>query len=448
VTHPFTTAPHRTILALSVPVFFSLIAEPLTGLVDTAFVARLGVVPLAALGVGTAALSSVLWVFNFLGIGTQTEVAQAAGRDNLERAGRIAGLALLLSLLAGLILLVVGYGLAPPVARLLGATAELELDAVLYMRIRLWGAPAVLLFLAAAGALRGLQDMNTPLWIAIGVNALNIGLDALLIFGYGPIPALGIAGAALASVLAQWMGAVWGTAVVVRRLGWPQQLKWSEARRLLQIGGDLFVRTGMLMLFMLLTTRIATLIGAESGAAHQAIRQVWLFTGLGLDALAITAQSLIGYFLGAQQLAQARRVAWVTSFWGALLGALLGLLMWLGEDWAIRLLVPAAAVALFQPAWLVAVLVQPLNALAFVSDGIHWGTADFRFLRNVMLLASGAAGGALLLLDESRAGALTWVWIITGAWISIRAALGLLRVWPGIGRAPLGKGHGLTQTSS
>jgi multidrug resistance protein, MATE family len=443
MTHPFTHAPHRTVLALSVPVFFSLIAEPLTGLVDTAFIAQLGVVPLAALGVGTAALSSVLWVFNFLGIGTQTEVAQAAGRHNLERAGRVTGLALLLSLLAGLILLIVGYGLAPPVARLLGATAALELDAVLYMRIRLWGAPAVLLFLAAAGALRGLQDMQTPLWIALGVNALNIGLDALLIFGLGPIPAMGIAGAALASVLAQWVGAVWGTAVIVRRLGWPHQLKWGEARQLLRIGGDLFVRTGMLMLFMLLTTRVATLVGAESGAAHQAIRQVWIFTALGLDALAITAQSLVGYFMGAQQVAQAKQVAWVTSVWGVVLGLLLGLVMWLGESWAIRLLVPAAAVALFQPAWLVAVLVQPLNALAFVTDGIHWGTADFRFLRNVMLAASLMAGSILLLLDESQTGALTWIWLITGAWITVRAVLGLLRVWPGIGRAPLAPKHGI-----
>ena len=435
--HPFTSAPHRTVLALSVPVFFSLIAEPLTGLVDTAFVARLGVVPLAALGVGTAALSSVLWVFNFLGIGAQTGVAQAAGRDDLEQAGRITGWALLLSTLAGLLLLVAGYGLALPVARLLGATAALELDALLYMRIRLWGAPAVLLFLAAAGALRGLQDMQTPLWIAAGVNALNIGLDALLVFGLGPVPALGIAGAALASVLAQWVGAAWGTAVVVRRLGWPRQLPWDEARQLLQIGGDLFARTGMLMLFMLLTTRIATRLGAESGAAHQAIRQVWVFTALGLDALAITAQSLIGYFLGAQQVYQARRVAWYTCLWGMGLGGLLGLGMWLGEAWAVRLLVPAAAVAMFQPAWLAAVWVQPLNALAFVTDGIHWGTADFRFLRNGMMVASMAAGGLLLLLDQNRSGALTWVWVITGVWIALRALLGLLRLWPGIGRAPL-----------
>lgn len=193
----------------------------------------------------------------------------------------------------------------------------------------------------------------------------------------------------------------------------------------------------MLMLFMLLTTRIATLIGAESGAAHQAIRQVWIFTALGLDALAITAQSLVGYFVGAGQIGEAKRVAWITSLWGVGLGILLGLAMWLGEGWAIRLLIPPAAIVLFQPAWLVAVLVQPLNALAFVTDGIHWGTRDFRFLRNVMIVASAAGGVALLLLDESQGGTLTWVWIITGGWITIRATLGLLRVWPGIGRAPL-----------
>jgi len=77
--HPFVRNPHRTLIALSLPVLLSLVAEPLTGLVDTAFVARLGAVPLAALGVATVLLSSVFWIFNFLGIGTQTEVARAEG---------------------------------------------------------------------------------------------------------------------------------------------------------------------------------------------------------------------------------------------------------------------------------------------------------------------------------------------------------------------------------
>ena len=90
--HPFIRHPHRTVLALSAPVLFSLVAEPLTGLVDTAFVAQLGAAPLAALGVGTAALSSIFWVFNFLGIGAQTDVAQALGAGEARRATRILSL--------------------------------------------------------------------------------------------------------------------------------------------------------------------------------------------------------------------------------------------------------------------------------------------------------------------------------------------------------------------
>ena len=128
--HPFLRAPHRTLMALSFPVLLSLIAEPLTGLTDTAFVARLGATSLAALGVGTMALSSMFWVFNFLGIGGQTEVAQALGRRDPERARQITSLALLLSgLLAGLLplllslLLVLLIGLAL-LAERLGHLAE------------------------------------------------------------------------------------------------------------------------------------------------------------------------------------------------------------------------------------------------------------------------------------------------------------------------------------
>src|SRR5210317_107027 len=147
--HPFVTRPNRTLLALSVPVFFSLIAEPLTGLVDTSFVARLGAAPLAALGVGTAALSSVFWIFNFLAIGTQTNVAQAFGRQDGEQAKSITSLALLLSAGSGLLLIILGWFFAPWVASFLGATDLVLSEAVSYMRIRLFGGPAVILMLTA-----------------------------------------------------------------------------------------------------------------------------------------------------------------------------------------------------------------------------------------------------------------------------------------------------------
>ncbi len=434
--HPFIRAPHATRVALSIPVFFSLVAEPLTGLVDTAFVARLGAEPLAALGVGTAVLSSTFWIFNFLGIGAQTQVAQALGQQAQARATRATGLALLLSAFFGCLLLAIGWPLAGVAVQALGAEGSVQAQAVTYIRWRLLGGPAVLSLLTAFGALRGMQDMRTPLWVAVSLNGINIALDALLIPGWGALPAFGIVGAAVASTLAQWFGAIWAVTAVIRRLGWPRQLRLSEARALLQIGGDLFLRTGLLTLFLLFTTRVATRSGAESGAAHQAIRQVWLFTALGLDALAITAQSLVGYFMGAGWVAQARRVAAVGSVWGIVFGAALGLAMWFGEAFVATLLVPVTAVGLFSSAWGWAAIVQPLNALAFVTDGIHWGTGDFRYLRNAVFVATLAASAGLALINVASPQALAWVWATTGGWIAIRAFLGVVRIWPGIGLSP------------
>jgi MATE family multidrug resistance protein len=437
--HPFVKRPHRTLLALSIPVLFSLIAEPLTGLVDTAFVAKLGAEAMAALGVGTAALSSVFWIFNFLGIGAQTSVAQALGQDNPDHAARITGLALVLSGLFGLLLFVVGWLAAAPVAELLGATSDVQTQAVQYMRLRLFGAPAVLAMLTAFGALRGVQDMRTPLWIALVVNAVNMGLDALIIVGYGPIPAWGIAGAAIATVLAQWVGALWAITAVLHKLGRPAQLYLREAKDLLQIGGNLFLRTGLLTIFLLLTTRVATQIGVQSGAAHQAIRQFWLFAALGLDALAITAQSLVGYFIGSHWGAQAKRVALYSCVWGIGLGVVLALGMWLGMDWLAGLLVPETAVSLFFAPWLMSAVVQPINAVAFVTDGVHWGTADFAYLRNGMFVATLVGSAGLLLVDQSSPEALVWVWAVTAVWITIRTLFGVVRIWPGIGNSPFQK---------
>lgn len=434
--HPFIKRPHRTLLALSVPVLFSLVAEPLTGLVDTAFVAKLGAEALAALGVGTAALSSVFWIFNFLGIGTQTSVAQAVGQNDHEHAARITSLALLLAAGFGLVLIVIGWLVAAPVAGLLGATGDVQVQAVEYMQLRLFGAPAVLAMMTAFGALRGVQDMRTPLWIALVVNIINMGMDALIITGYGAIPAWGIAGAAIATVLAQWVGAVWAVTAVLRIIGRSSDLRFHEAKELLQIGGNLFIRTGLLTLFLLLTTRIATQIGVQSGAAHQAIRQFWIFAALGLDALAITAQSLVGYFIGSNAIAQAKRVAKYSSIWGVGLGVLLALSMWMGMEWIADLLVPETAVAIFYPAWLMSAFIQPINSLAFVTDGVHWGTSDFAYLRNAMLISTIFGAIGLLLIDQSGENGLVWVWAITAVWITIRSVLGVIRIWPAVGKSP------------
>jgi len=437
--HPFVKSPHKTLLSMSLPVLLSLVAEPLTGLVDTAFVARLGAESMAALGAGTVALSSVFWAFNFLGIGSQTEVAQAYGRKELKRTAEIGGLAIAVSAAIGGLMVLGGLPLVPILSTVMGAEGAVHDYASQYIQVRLFGAPAVLVSLAVFGILRGLQDMRTPFRVAVSINILNVILDPLLIFGYGPFPRLGIFGAGLASAISQWIGALWALTVVFHRLGIPDHIRLGDVLKLFQIGRDLFVRTGLLTAFFILTTRAATRIGPDAGAAHQAIRQVWVFTALFLDAYAITGQSLIGYFMGPGRLEQARRVARLVYAWSAATGVILSAAMWLGQNLVVRLLLPPTAGGIFFSAWLMVVVFQPINALAFASDGIHWGTGDFRFLRNVMIAATTFGGIAIYLLDETVSGALMWIWLITGCWITIRAGFGVLRIWPGLGKSPFRK---------
>jgi MATE family multidrug resistance protein len=435
--HPFVRRPHRTLLALSFPVLISLVAEPLTGLADTAFISVLGTIPLAGLGIGTATLSGVFWAFNFLGIGTQTEVAHADGTGELRQGRDASGLAMALGASIGCALALIGLLGLEVAMDFMADDAEIRSAAAIYLKIRLLGGPAILISMAAFGALRGLQDMRTPLAIALAQNALNIALDAVLIFGVGPIPALGIAGAAWASVISQWLGAIWAIDAVRRRLGLPDRIHWRGARNLLRVGRDLFFRTGSLILFIVLATRAATLLGANEGAAHHVIRQFWILSALLLDAFGAAAQSLIGFFLGGGQIRYARRAAAVACLWGAGTGIALTIAMVASSGSVAAAFLPIEVHAMFSTAWLAYALAQPANALAFVTDGIHWGTSDYRFLRNAMIASTAAGLIALYGIDPTGPNALTVIWIITAGWIAIRALFGIARIWPGFGGSPL-----------
>ncbi len=435
--HAFVRRPHRTLVGLSIPVMFSLIAEPLTGAVDTAFLAQLGAVPAAALGVATMLLSSLFWIFNFLGVGTQTEVARALGEAAPDHARDAAGLALALALSIGVGLALLSWPVLEVAVAFMSTDILVQRASVTYLEIRLIGGPAVLLTMAAFGAMRGLQDMRTPLQIAVAANVINVMLDVVLISGFGPVPAMGVAGAAWAATVGQWVGALWALYAVRRRLGLPPALRWREARSLLRVGRDLTARTGLLLLFIFLGTRAATLSGTEVGAAHQAIRQIWMLSALVLDAFAMTAQSLIGFFHSGNRSDLARRVAGVACVWGLGSGVLLTVGMLASTDIVALLLVPESAREIFPRAWIIAAITQPLNALSFVTDGIHWGTRDYPYLRNAMFTATGVGTLILFAISGEPEAALAWIWWATAVWIAIRTLFGMGRIWPGWGTSPL-----------
>ena len=404
----------RDILRLAVPALAGLAADPLVSLIDTAFVGQLGRVPLGALGVNTSIFSMTFVVFNFLAYGTTPRVGRAVGDGDRAEAGRAVVRALTLAVLAGTGALVALQLLAGPILRLMGASAELMGPALNYLRIRALAGPALLLITASHGAFRGYQDTRTPMVVTIGFNVVNASLDPLFIFGFG----WGLAGAAAATAIAQWLGALvfLGLLLGTRREALGVPLAWPSLRSLvpfLKVGRDLLLRTGSLVGTMTLATAVAARVGTAAVAAHQVAHQLWLFLALVVDALAVAAQALVSKHLGAEDPDAARAVSDRLFQWGLAVGLVLGIGFFL-----IRPVLPSfftddpATVAALLDVYLFVALLQPLNGLVFVGDGIYMGAEEFPYLAKAMIGTALAAAAVLGLVVPMG-------WGLTGVWWGI-----------------------------
>ena len=194
----------REILRLAVPAFFTLVAEPLYVLADTAVVGHLGTPQLGGLAIASSILLIGYSLFIFLAYGTTAAVARLIGAGDHARAAQQAVQSLWLALIAGLVSSAVMAALAEPLVRLLGGEGAVAANALIYLRISLLGFPALLVTLAGTGYLRGLQDTRTPLVVTIGSAILNLVLEVVLIFGLG----FGIVASAWATVVAQTVSAL------------------------------------------------------------------------------------------------------------------------------------------------------------------------------------------------------------------------------------------------
>ena len=415
------TSPHdRDILALAVPALAGLASDPLASLVDTAFVGQLGRVPLAALGINASIFSMTFVIFNVLAYGTTPRVGRHVGTGNREEAGRVVMRAITLAVLAGGVALTALQLLAEPILQLMGADETLMGPALNYLRIRACAGPAVLLITAGHGAFRGYQDTRTPMLITIGFNIINVALDPLLIFGMG----WGLAGAAAATAIAQWIGAIVFLVLLLRtrREEMGIEVALPSLRSLLpflKVGRDLLVRTAALVGTMTLATAIAARVGVTAVAAHQVAAQLWLFLALVVDALAVAAQALVSKHLGRDDVATARAVSNRLLQWGLLVGVGLG-----AGFFAAQPVLPefftddAATIAAVLSVFPFVALLQPLNGIVFVWDGIYMGAEDFGYLAKAMLVSAAGAAAILFLVQPMG-------WGLDGVWWGITALMGL-----------------------
>ncbi|PZG41649.1 MATE family efflux transporter [Spongiactinospora gelatinilytica] len=409
----------REIFRLALPAFGALVAEPLFLLADHAIVGRLGTTALGALGVAGAALTTLVNLCVFLAYGTTAAVARQAGAGDLRRGVKLGVDGLWLAAAIGLVVIAVAWPLAPVIVDLFGASPALAADAVTYLRISLFGTPAMLIVLAGTGVLRGLADTVTPLVVSIGSFTLNALLNVWFVLGLG----FGIAGSAWGTVLAQILGAVVYVAVVVRGArGHGASLRPDLAgiRAAGTAGVALVIRTASMRVALIAATVAATRMGDAQIAAHAIASQVWTLLAFVLDAIAIAGQAITGRSLGAGDVPATRAATRRMVFWG----------IWCGVACAVAVIAarpfvpglfdadPAVAAALLAALWPVALL-QPIAGVVFVLDGVLIGAGDRRYLAWASVWTTLAYLPAVLLVVVAGGG-LAALWAVLGVWMLAR----------------------------
>ncbi|MFE7750754.1 MATE family efflux transporter [Streptomyces sp. NPDC057428] len=399
----------REIIALAVPAFGALVAEPLFVMVDSAIVGHLGTPQLAGLAIAAALLTTAVSVFVFLAYATTAAVARRVGAGDLASAIRQGMDGIWLALLIGAAVVALALPLAPWLVDAFGASDTAAPYATTYLRISILGVPAMLIVLAATGVLRGLQNTRTPLYVAIGGFAANGALNVALVYGAG----LGIAGSAWGTVVAQAGMALVYLIVVVRgarRHGASLRPDLAGIRASAQAGVPLLIRTLSLRAVLLIATAVAARLGDTDIAAHQIILSLWSLTAFALDAIAIAGQAIIGRYLGASDTEGAREACRRMVQWGIMSGLALGLLIVLARPLFVPLFTSDDGVqSALLPALLVVALSQPICGVVFVLDGVLMGAGDGRYLAWAMILTLAVFAPFALLVPSLESG-LTALW--------------------------------------
>ncbi|WP_313554037.1 MATE family efflux transporter [Stutzerimonas nitrititolerans] len=383
---------HRRVWALAAPMILSNLSVPLVALVDSAVIGHLPHAhQLASVAVGGSLYTLLIWVMGFLRMGTTGFAAQATGRQDGGELRQILLQGLLLALGFALLLSVVALPLKGVALQLMQPSAELDDLTREYFHTRLFGLPAALASYALIGWFLGAQNARAPLAMLLTTNLLNVALDLWFVLGLE----WGVAGAARASVIAEWSGALFGLALTrgaLRRhpgqLDMPALRRWQNWRPLMAVNRDIFIRSLALQLVFFLVTVQGTRLGDATVAANALLLNGLLLTAHALDGLAHSVEALSGHAIGAGNRDELRRTLTVAGGWSLIASLGFAGFFLLGGHLFIQLQTDIPAVRELALAYMPYLAALPLIAVwSYLLDGLFIGATRAREMRNGMLLA-------------------------------------------------------------
>ena len=313
---------YRRICRIAGPVVVTNFSYTMMGVIDTVMVGRLGVPALAAVGLGNMISFSLLSFFWGLTSGINALTAQAYGARDRDAVGRVFFQGLYLALISGAVVLA-AVPLVRAVLVWVDASPEVERIAREYIDVRLYGGLTITLLWACDNFYRGLGRTTVMMWCGMAQLVLNCGFNWMFIFGKLGAPAMGAAGAALGTVLAQLAVALYLLGSIL--LFGPVRHEFSTRRhwrflpslfsRMTRLSVPIGIQTGLEMGGVTVFTAVVARIGDAELAATNAVIQAWSIAFMGAVALAVGATTLVGQCVGAGEPEQARvvvrRITWL-----------------------------------------------------------------------------------------------------------------------------------------
>ena len=424
---------HARVLAIAIPMTLSSATTPLLGVVATGVIGRLGEAHL----LGAVAMSSVVfdclfWLFAFLRMGTVALTAQALGAGDVAEERATLFRALLVAAGIGTALILLQVPLAGGVYRMMGASAEVTRAGETYFAIRIWSAPFALANYVLLGWFVGLARANVALALQVVINLIDAVAIALLVLVFD----LGVAGAALAAVIAEIIGTAAGLIVALRVVGarttWARLLDRDRFVRLFVINRDIMIRTAALITAWLFFAAQGARSGDVVLAANSVLHNLVLLGAFFLDGFASAAEQLCGRAVGARDIPAFSRSVKLSLGWGFGFGVAATLALIVGGPFLIDLMTASPDVRAAARAYLIyAALASVIGTFAFTYDGIYIGATWTRDMRNLMIVTIVlyfAAWWITLPLGN------TGLWLLILVFLGVRGALQAAR-YPALARA-------------
>ncbi|OBY28182.1 MATE family efflux transporter [Leisingera sp. JC1] len=393
---------HKRVLSIALPIVLSNATVPILGAVDTGVVGQMGeAAPIGAVGIGAVILATIYWIFGFLRMGTTGLAAQARGAGDWGETGALLMRGLLLAFAAGAVFIIAQGAVFWGAFALAPASAEVESLARDYLQIRIWGAPATIALYAVTGWLIAVERTRGVFLLQVWMNGLNIVLDLWFVLGLG----WGVEGVAIATLIAEWSGLGLGLFLCRDAFAGDQWRDWGRVfdparlKRMMQVNGDIMVRSVLLTGSFTTFLFIGSGIGDVNLAANQILLQFVEITAFALDGFAFSAEALVGGAVGAKARDRVRRASVITSQWGLGGAVLLGIAFAVGGPWLIDLMSTSPEVREAGRVFLVWAAVLPvLSVASYMFDGIYIGATWTRDMRWAMLQSVAIYVAALLVL--------------------------------------------------